>query len=387
MQHLNKPIVLVPGFCGSKLVVCKNTPKQKRKSPSNDFINLNIFDKQWDDEFVLKFDSRTKRPVLRDNIETLDFGGVDGIRNLCESCLVIDNVLEKLNTSNTIDKVYNYRYFDTFISHLENTRGYKSRFDLFGAPYDFRKVGVREYMELYFKRLKDLIEQSYEIHRKGALLIAHSIGALIIYVFLCEYMSSAWKAKHIDRLITVSAPFGGCSVSLKTCLSGYPRLMLLKDRYFPVMHTSTGISLAFPNIYGYNDDNALLLDKSNRARFHVTDFTDALPEHMRAVWEGNGRDLVPVFMKNTGVPTSIVTASQKDAELMYLYETLDKTENVEPEIMAYGPGDMLIPSHSLNVHERHRLWFPNYTFHDISGTEHTKVLSDPKFLDIVMSFV
>ena len=224
--------------------------------------------------------------------------------------------------------------------------------------------------------------------KRGSIsVLAHSIGALIIYVFLCEYMSPAWKAKYIDRFISVSAPFGGCSVSLKTCLSGYPKLLLLKDRYFPVMHTSTGISLAFPNLFGYNDDHLLLLDKSASAKFHVTDFTDALPDHMRKVWESNGRDLVPVFMKNTGVATSIITASQKDAELMYLYETLDKTENVEPEIMAYGPGDMLIPSQSLNIHERHRLRFPNYTFHDISGTEHTKVLSDPRFLDIVTSYV
>ncbi len=386
-MKLNKPIVLVPGFCGSKLIMCNKRPNVKQKPRANDFINLNIFDKQWDGEFVLKFDPKTGRPLLQDNIETLDFGGVEGIRNLCESCLLIDNVLEKFKTETSIDNVYNYRYFDSFISRLESAYGYKSRFDLFGAPYDFRKIGVREYMEHYFKRFQGLLEQSYEIHRRGALVLAHSIGALIIYVFLCEYMSPAWKSKYIDRFISVSAPFGGCSVSLKTCLSGYPRLMLLKDRYFPVMHTSTGISLAFPNLYGYNDDHLLLLDRSASAKFHVTDFMDALPDHMRKVWESNGRDLVPVFMKNTGVATSIITASEKDAELMYLYETLDKTENVEPQIIAYGPGDMLIPSQSLNIHERHRLRFPNYTFHDISGTEHTKVLSDPRFLDIVTSYV
>lgn len=380
-----KPVILVPGFAGSKLVV--KTAPVKSKPVANEFINLNVFDKRWDNEFALKIDKPTGRVDLCDNIDVVDFGGVEGIRNLCNNCEFIDNVLGKITREKMMEKMYNYRYYDSFISNMELLRGYKSGVDLYGAPYDFRKVGVREYMEGYLERFKMLCERSREEHGRAALVVAHSLGALIIYILLAEYTSDAWKLRHIDRFVSVSAPFGGCSISLKTCLSGYPKLMLLKDRYLPIMQTSTGIALAFPNTIGYGGSKTLLWDKTSSAKFGVTDFKDALPQHMRNLWESNTRDLVPSFIKNTGVPTSIVTASNDYAEVTYVYKSLDKTENVEPEMTGYTKGDMLIPHDSLRVHEKMRLQFPNYSFHDITFAEHTSILSDSRFLDLILGFL
>lgn len=381
-----KPIVLIPGFAGSRL--CIRKPNTVSQNPKNDFVNLNIFDKAWQSHFELKIDHHSSTVDIYDNIDVHDFGGVDGIRNLCDDCQKIDNFIRRIDESKTIERSYNYKYFDAFITRLE-AHGYQSRFNMFGAPYDFRKVGVQEYLETFVSCFKALLETSFDINGRRAILVAHSIGALVAYIILTEFLSQGWKERFIERFVSVSAPYGGCSVSMKTCLSGYPKLTLLKDRYLNVMSQSTGMTLAFPNTFGYRPGDILLSGLApDNGEFCVGNFFEALPTKMKNVWLNNTRDFIPSYMKNTGLPTTIITSTfDSQTDFSYVYKNLAQTANREPLLTHYTDGDSLIPKNSLTVHERHASVFPNYNFVRINGVEHTNILSDRRFHDIVMRYL
>jgi len=386
-----KPVVIIPGFAGSRLCIKRpSSNKSKVVRPKNDFINLNPFDKTWQGHFELDIDKHSSRADIIDDIHVHDFGGVDGIRNLCDDCQVIDNFIRKIDASKTIEKTYNYKYFDALISHLSSQYGYESRSDMFGAPYDFRKIGIVEYVEKYVDRLKDLLETSFDKNNgKRAVLLAHSIGGLVAYIILTEFISQSWKDRFIDRFISVSAPYGGCSIAMKTCLSGYPQLSFLKNKYLNVMSQSTGMTLAYPNVFGYRKSEILLAGMSaNDGEFDVSNFHKALPEKMRHIWLDNTMDFIPSYVKNTGVPTTIITASlTSPTDHAYIYQDLSNTANQTPIITRYTKGDLLIPERSLTVHQRRASDFPNYNFMQVSGVEHTCILNDRRFHDIVTHYL
>lgn len=383
-----RPIVLVPGFAGSRLITRRNVKHPQTGRPKNDFINLNIFDRHWKNMFELKMDPKTSSLDICDDIEVHDFGGVEGIRNLCDDCQSIDRVIAKtIGTNNTIDKMYNYRYFDKFILQLEAS-GYHPRINMFGAPYDFRKIGLRDYLEIYVSRFKMLLESSYAINGKGAVIVAHSIGALVVYILLTEYLEPFWKRKYVDRFVSVSAPYGGCSVAVKTSLSGYPKLSFLKDKYLSVMQRSTGMSLAFPNEFGYTASDVILQGLSPTLQtYNVHNYQDVMPSAITDIWKDNIAAFTPSYLKNTGVATAIVIASlEKPTDRGYVYKNLGHTANIEPLSTRCVAGDALIPRESLILHQKRGADFPNYTFHQFSDSEHTDILCDQRFLDMVIEF-
>jgi pimeloyl-ACP methyl ester carboxylesterase len=244
-------------------------------------------------------------------------------------------------------------------------------------------------LETFVSCFKALLETSFDINGRRAILVAHSIGALVTYIILTEFLSQAWKERYIERFVSVSAPYGGCSVAMKTCLSGYPKLPFLKDRYRNVMSHSTGMTLAFPNTFGYKMGDVLLTGLApNNDEYCVGNFFEALPAKMKNVWLNNTRDYIPSYMKNTGLPTTIITSTfDSQTDFSYVYKDLAHTANREPLLTHYTNGDSLIPKNSLTVHERHASAFPNYNFVRINGVEHTNILSDRRFHDIVMNYL
>ena len=385
------PVILVPGFAGSKLVdVCPVVPPtnadkglQFRKH-KNDFVNLNIFDKQWKEKFALKYDKAAARLSVDDTIDVHSFGGVECIRNLCYDCTRIDSVFNYFFKTDVINKMYNYRYFDTLIERLESS-GYVPTIDLFGAPYDFRKIMVRTYLESYFDRLKGLIERSHDVNDRPAVVVAHSIGCLIIYIFLVEYCDPVWKRKHIDKFVSVGGPYGGSSIALKTLLSGLPKLNLLKEQYHEVMRNSTGLLLALPNELGYERGQGLVHDLVMSKTYNRRNYAELLPEPSATLWKNDVLPFVPTLIQNTGVKTVIVTTTDCKTEVAYAYEGMDPKFMTEPVTVFYASGDGVIPSNSLKFHSVRRKMYPNYTFAQVPDNEHTRLLYSEKLFELIMN--
>ncbi len=375
-----KPIILVPGFGGSKLI--RKTTQHPSRPVKNDFINLNIFRKEWLDDFKLKYDSH-QGFTLDDDIDIHDFGGLDGIRNLCEDCDKIDNLLQYLGQNVLINDIYNYKYFDTLIERLEKD-GYVPCIDLFGAPYDFRKIVFESYLTDYAVKLTTLIEKAYHISKKPCVLIAHSIGSVIIYILLCEYLDYSWKSKYIDCFVSIAGPYGGCSTSLKTLISGLPKLNFLKEKYADIMSRCSGLALALPNEYGYHKHTTLIKDMKHNKSYSVENFHELLPESMNVLNQSYVKPLLPLLKKNTGVRTIFICTTQTKTEQAYIYDSIETNTFKEPIDIHLCKGDSVIPLPSLHLHKKYLHYF-NYHFYNLENTEHTKILHTKGFYKIIKS--
>jgi pimeloyl-ACP methyl ester carboxylesterase len=397
-----KPIVLIPGFGGSKLIDnCPIPPPAVRKPPgqfipfgsslrtaieppirNNDFINLNLFDNEWEDKFLLRYD-RNAGLSIDDHIDVHDFGGVDGVRNLCNDCDKIDGFFNHFFKVEVINKVYNYKYYDTLITRLEE-KGYVASVDLFGAPYDFRKIMIPEYFEEYLRKLRNLIETSYDINKKPCTLVAHSIGCLVTYIFLVEYSDALWKKKYIEKFISIGGPYGGSSIALKTLLSGLPKLNLLKEKYSNVIQNSTGLIMALPNVLGYDTRDPIVYDMEKIKSYNIQNVFELLPEIPFRIWHDYIKYYLPCYLENNEVNTVILTTTNVSTDIAYLYESIDIKTMKEPERIVRSHGDGVIPKKSLLLHSRRIFDFPNYKFLNVRDNEHTRILHSKELFDIVI---
>ena len=234
---------------------------------------------------------------------------------------------------------------------------------------------------------KGWVEDIFCLNNKRVVIIAHSLGGLLMYIMLVEYCTQQWKEKYIDRLITVSAPFGGCSVSLKAVLSGYDKLPgTLKHRYKKAFKSATGIVYTFPNEHSYAMHETLFEDKDNGKAYKLGSddiVPDIVPDVLHKVWQENANDYVASYLKNTGVPTTIVVATDDMAEHSYKYKDLRNSDVAEPISTSYKQGDTLIPHTSLSIHVQKGCLYSNYSYYEISNAEHTKILGDKRFLKMV----
>ena len=116
-------------------------------------------------------------------------------------------------------------YMDALASTLEEKAGYEEGHSLFGAPYDFRyglaapghpsQVG-----SAYLERLRLLVESACAANGgRPAILVAHSLGGLYALQLLAR-APPPWRAAHVKRLVTLSAPWGGSVEIMRTFASG-----------------------------------------------------------------------------------------------------------------------------------------------------------------------
>ncbi|RWS18452.1 group XV phospholipase A2-like protein, partial [Leptotrombidium deliense] len=96
-------------------------------------------------------------------------------------------------------------YFNKLVACL-GKKGYREEKELYGAARDWRK-GPNE-LSQHFVELKTLIETSYKKNNKKVILVGHSMGGIIGYIFLVR-QSSEWKNKYIRSFVTIANPLGG----------------------------------------------------------------------------------------------------------------------------------------------------------------------------------
>ena len=72
----------------------------------------------------------------------------------------------------------------------------------------------------YYKRLKDLIEDTYYLNNnRRATLVAHSMGNMVILYFLNQ-MDQVWKDKFVARFVALAAPWAGAAKTIRVMASG-----------------------------------------------------------------------------------------------------------------------------------------------------------------------
>jgi len=108
-------------------------------------------------------------------------------------------------------------YFGKLTEYLIKNYGYRRDENIRGAPYDFRKAPY-ELGEYFDNMEKTLSEMKMQYHRKVT-IICHSMGCLNTVYFLGK-RSKSWKDEHIQRVISIGAPWGGSAEAVKAMVFG-----------------------------------------------------------------------------------------------------------------------------------------------------------------------
>lgn len=108
----------------------------------------------------------------------------------------------------------------SFYPLINSLKSYKDKKNLFGAPYDFRKISDIQVLEHYFKRVKYLVEYSFKKNKKPIILVGHTLGGILINIFLNYHVNTKWKKKYIKSFIAIHVPFTGCNIAKTALLYG-----------------------------------------------------------------------------------------------------------------------------------------------------------------------
>lgn len=206
------PVILIPGYGGSRMLVKGNEKFEKRYSCvkesywTNIWINLTLMLPHTIqclvDVFKLKFDWHTNTTMNTDGVD-IRVRDPDDVASL-----------EFLSDI----QLPHFMYFGPMIWRLMARLGYMRNYNIKGAPYDFRKAPNE--LQDYFAKLKRDSESLYSQFRGRRLTyICHSMGCNNILYFL-QRQSQEWKDKHVLRVITLAAPWGGSMKAIRATVVG-----------------------------------------------------------------------------------------------------------------------------------------------------------------------
>lgn len=368
LKKKTKPVIIIPGLGGSIIHDKWNYGKESRKRLKKEIGRYareckkkNDWEKSWvtvlgampdnlgascwryrftpDYEsgkgFVnrpdIQSDAWIEPPIDKDgNLNISDyFGGTEGI----------DILLSIRDRKVNIKMAY---MFHLLLKDLKS-RGFKSKENLFGAPYDFRRITSKYYSDNYFKALKLLIEHAVQKNEEKCIMIAHSLGCLVSKQFLSEYLPKVlgeqgaqdWKNKNIDLWMPIGSPIGGSGKGLRTCISGDDEgmgaLCKLKggcnDWYQKMEKYLSGLIWVLPDKYIFSGMN--LLPGSG---FNVNDVSELKKVLKQANAETAGiafeEEVVPSYRfayEPPGVKTYAICGNKVDTELAYEYTEITKS--------------------------------------------------------------
>ena len=101
----------------------------------------------------------------------------------------------------------------SFYPLIKSLKAYKDKYNLFGASYDFRKIANITILENYFNKVQKLVEQSFKKNNKPIILVGHTLGGILINIFLNYHVNSRWKKKFIKSFIAIHVPFTGTPIA------------------------------------------------------------------------------------------------------------------------------------------------------------------------------
>ncbi|KAJ6239694.1 phosphatidylcholine-sterol acyltransferase [Anaeramoeba flamelloides] len=303
------PVILVPGFGGSRLDVKLTNFKSEHW-----FCHTN------EDWFLLWLSMDMLVPVFAEcsiDYITLDWDGSYPSNKEGVEFRVVSGIEGVVYLQPTF---HFENYFLNLVNEFKN-EGYQENLDLFAAPYDFR-LSPKNFT-LYFNELKNMVEYSYKIDNKKVNLVCHSMGCKLSTFFLTQ-TPQEWKDKYVEQLITIAPAVAGAFEGIRTLLFGNN----FGDDILPNKDFKT-LSLSWPAVYfnlPYDDTLwtnpiAIFKDKeyySTNEGFHQL-FTDMeLPEKAHQlldfVWDDNQ------YIKNPGVKVSILYGYGSDTHSQLIFK-------------------------------------------------------------------
>ena len=138
------------------------------------------------------------------------------------------------------------------MKRLKDESGYVSGVSVRAATNDFRIVGNAAALDYEYAKLKDLIEETFQLNNGSKVhLLSHSLGGPLANLFLTTYVNHSWKETFIASHIMLSAVLLGSPVAIYAALSG-PRYdyvpQFLPSLVVPLIRTFPSIIWMWPRI-------------------------------------------------------------------------------------------------------------------------------------------
>lgn len=87
------------------------------------------------------------------------------------------------------------------------------------ATYDWRKYGDPCWEEMWFQKLRELVENTANITGKPVNFACHSMGCPVAHLFL-DGVSSEWKQKYIKEFVATAPAFAGSAAIFQNFIQG-----------------------------------------------------------------------------------------------------------------------------------------------------------------------
>lgn len=371
------PVILVPGDGGSRIDVKLDVEDAARSycvKKTEDFVNI------WlNREYLVPFAidclvSHLRLEYDNDTRSTRDSPGVTTRIPGWGNSLTV----EWIDPTQSADG----SYFVNMANALARN-GYVRGISLFGAPYDFRK-GPNEDTK-FIARLKNLIGDVYTKNNKTAVsLIVHGAGGPKILRFLQE-QSQEWKDKHVKRLISLNAAWGGTVQSIKTYTVGDDfGLPYLKASSIGNMEkTFPSLARMMPSPLFWKPHSVLA---KTRKRVYTTENVREFFEDLDFLegWEMY-KDAMPFIVNFTapGVEVHCIYGSNVDTVESLNFDNTDDITGIPSYVT--GDGDGTVNKRSL---EGCKHWIgeqkQQVVMKSYSGNDHLGVLANLTVLDDIV---
>lgn len=362
------PIILIPGLGGSRLYNAHGT--QKWCSWHGFFPRVT---NTWRDELTVQYNPVTKDFEDQTYITayrtshwrndkfhpTPDFGGTEGVGNVLSR-----SVSSSWQFQGVLDLCEQLGY-TKWASGVQNA-------NVYGAPYDFRKITSPRIWLSYCKSLQALIEMA----SSPVVLLSHSMGSPLLLTFFVQYLekvvpcATTWKQRHIKRWVTVNGAFGGAGKAVRSVLSGDNNGMGYicdngcHDWYQPLLENTAGVLWMLPHHTLFSPTVPLVTigDKE----YTVKDLGKLLAERVSpsAAAAYNDTVLPLLTLKAPHVPVVSLTSTVKGTKLQteYLDDRLhfEQVHMVDERVyysqylsnVEHMCGDGTVPYLSLTVPQR-----------------------------------
>jgi lecithin-cholesterol acyltransferase len=243
----NKPVILLPGLGASLLQMTFTGVKLEWYCPTHLDHKVVL----WNEEYLippilgcvfewatLAYDPVTnaQKNLYDIEVDTVDWGGLGGIDH----------------TDQTFFNISLIPYFTRIIKKLKD-RGHIERFDLFGAPQDYR-LGIVG-MNATFDKLITLVEQAFANTGQKVVLVGHSFGGMCTQYFTDTYAPKDWVKKYIDSTVLIAPSFFGAGMTIPIAYRHViPQFPISYPHFGELLEGFGGIHTHFPNFDLYKDD-------------------------------------------------------------------------------------------------------------------------------------
>lgn len=249
-QTISSPIIMVPGYGGTRLEAKLNKPSVVRY-----FCDL---ESDWSDVWInVKLLLPYMIDCLIDNLR-LEY---NPLNHTTHNTPGVDIRVKNPNSITSVEYLHQlplsgFAYFAPIVDKIIDSfqGGYERELNIRGAPYDFRKA-PNELGE-HFENIKYNTESLYDSNNeKKITFICHSMGCnQMLYFFYKQ--PQEWKDKYVKRLISLAAPWAGSFSALRAAALGddlgMPYLFS-ESKLIKVQRSLPSTIFLFPNKQVFSD--------------------------------------------------------------------------------------------------------------------------------------